>query len=386
MCSVIEKAGNISMRRLTNIFHLGIKELRSLYRDPVMFVFIIFAFSFMIYLAAKGVSMELHNAPIAVVDQDRSQLSQRISSAFYGPYFKTPDIIDITEIDPVMDAGLYTFVLDIPPGFQRDVLAGEFPEMQLNVDATQISQAFIGAGYIQNITLAEVAAFMQGYRADNAMPIDLIMRMRFNPSLNSDWFGGVMELISIITLLSIILTGAALIREREHGTLEHLLVMPITPLDIMLSKVWAMGLVVLVAAALSLQFMIAGVLQMPIAGSIPLFLLGTAIFLFSTTSLGILLGTIARTMPQLGLLMILFIIPLQMLSGGTTPYESMPQIVQMVMQFAPTSHFVSIAQAILYRGAGFEVVWPDLIANIVIGMVFFLVALALFRKSLIVAR
>jgi len=374
------------MRRLTNIFHLGIKELRSLYRDPVMFVLIIFAFSFMIYLAAKGVSMELHNAPIAVVDQDRSQLSQRITSAFYGPYFKTPDVIETTEIDHVMDAGIYTFVLDIPPDFQRDVLAGEFPEIQLNVDATQISQAFIGAGYIQNITLAEVAAFMQGYRADNAMPIDLIMRMRFNPSLTSEWFGGVMELISIITLLSIILTGAALIREREHGTLEHLLVMPLTPLDIMLSKVWAMGLVVLVAATLSLQFMIAGVLQMPIAGSIPLFLLGTAIFLFSTTSLGILLGTIARTMPQLGLLMILFIIPLQMLSGGTTPYESMPQFVQVVMQFAPTSHFVRIAQAILYRGAGLEVIWPDLIANIVIGMVFFLIALALFRKSLIAAQ
>jgi len=373
------------MRRLTNIFHLGIKELRSLYRDPVMFVLIIFAFSFMIYLAAKGVSMELHNAPIAVVDQDRSQLSQRITSAFYGPYFKTPDVIETTEIDHVMDAGIYTFVLDIPPDFQRDVLAGEFPEIQLNVDATQISQAFIGAGYIQNITLAEVAAFMQGYRADNAMPIDLIMRMRFNPSLTSEWFGGVMELINIITLLSIILTGAALIREREHGTLEHLLVMPLTPLDIMLSKVWAMGLVVLVAATLSLQFMIAGVLQMPIAGSIPLFLLGTAIFLFSTTSLGILLGTIARTMPQLGLLMILFIIPLQMLSGGTTPYESMPQFVQVVMQFAPTSHFVRIAQAILYRGAGLEVIWPDLIANIVIGMVFFLIALALFRKSLIAA-
>lgn len=374
------------MRRLTNIFHLGIKELRSLYRDPVMFVFIIFAFSFMIYLAAKGVSMELHNAPIAVVDQDRSQLSQRITSAFYGPYFKTPDVIETTEIDPVMDADIYTFVLDIPPDFQRDVLAGEHPEIQLNVDATQISQAFIGAGYIQNITLAEVAAFMQGYRADNAMPIDLIMRMRFNPSLTSEWFGGVMELINIITLLSIILTGAALIREREHGTLEHLLVMPLTPLDIMLSKVWAMGLVVLVAAALSLHFMIAGVLQMPIAGSVPLFLLSTAIFLFSTTSLGILLGTMARTMPQLGLLMILFIIPLQMLSGGSTPYESMPETVQVVMQFAPTSHFVRIAQAILYRGAGLEVVWPNLIANIFIGMAFFLVALALFRKSLIAAQ
>ena len=374
------------MRRLTNIFHLGIKELRSLYRDPVMFIFIIFAFTVMIYLAGKGVSMELHNAPIAVVDQDRSLLSQRITNAFYGPYFETPEVIDIAEIDTAMDAGIYTFVLDIPPGFQRDVLSGKHPEIQVNVDATRMSQAFIGAGYIQNITRGEITEFVQGRRADIVVPIELIVRMRFNPTLSSAWFGGVMELINIITLLSIILTGAALIREREHGTLEHLLVMPLTPFDIMLSKVWAMGLVVLVAASLSLHFMIAGVLEMPIAGSVPLFLFGTALFLFSSTSLGILLGTIARTMPQLGLLLILFIMPLQMLSGGSTPYESMPQFVQFAMQFAPTSHFVRIAQAILYRGAGIEAVWPDLLANIGIGMVFFLVALALFRRSLAVSE
>ena len=374
------------MQRLTSIFHLGIKELRSLYRDPVMFVFIIFAFTVMIYVAGKGGSMELNNAPIAVVDQDRSPLSQRIIRAFYEPSFKTPEVIEVNEIDRSMDAGNYTFVLDIPPDFQRDLLAGKRPEIQLNVDATQMSQAFIGAGYIQNITQGEIIEFMQGNRADLATPIALITRMRFNPTLTSSWFGGVMELINIINLLSIILAGAALIREREHGTLEHLLVMPLTPLDIMLSKVWSMGLVVLIAAGLSLHFMIAGILEMPIAGSVPLFLLGTTIFLFSSTSLGILLGTIARTMPQLGLLMILIIIPLQLLSGGSTPYESMPEFVQFAMQFAPTSHFVRIAQAILYRGAGLEVLWPDLLANIVIGMVFFLVALALFRKSLVAAR
>jgi len=374
------------MRRLTNIFHLGIKELRSLYRDPVMSIFIIFAFTVMIYLAGKGVTMELHKAPIAVVDEDHSPLSQRITSAFYGPSFRTPDEININEIDSVMDAGIYTFVLDIPPNFQRDILANKHPEIQVNVDATRMSQAFIGAGYIQNITLGEITEFVQGYRAETAMPIELIPRMRFNPTLTSTWFGSVMELINIINLLSIILTGAALIREREHGTLEHLLIMPLTPLDIMLSKIWSMGLVVLVAAALSLHFMIEGVMEMPVVGSVPLFLFGTAIFLFSTTSLGILLATIARTMPQLGLLMILLILPLQMLSGGSTPYESMPQFVQGIMQFAPTSHFVRIAQAILYRGAGLEVVWPDLLANIAIGMVFFLVALALFRKSLTAAQ
>ncbi len=372
------------MRHMANIFYLGVKELRSLYRDPVLLIFIIFAFSFMVYAAAQGMSQELRNASIAVVDEDRSPLSSRIINAFYKPYFKTPELIGLADIDKTMDAGHYTFVLDIPPNFQRDVMAGKQPGIQVNVDATMMSQAFTGAGYIQNIIRGEISEFLRGVRGSAGESIKLTSRYKFNPTLNSTWFGGVMEISNMVTMLSIVLTGAALIRERERGTLEHLLVMPLTSLEIMLSKVWAMGLVVLVAAGLSLRFVVQGILDMPVAGSIPLYMFGMALFLFSTTSLGIFLGTVARTMPQLGLLIILVFMPLQMLSGGSTPYESMPPIVQTLMLSAPTTHFVSIAQAILYRGAGFEVVWPNFLALVGIGMVFFIATLALFRKSLAV--
>jgi ABC-2 type transport system permease protein len=195
-----------------------------------------------------------------------------------------------------------------------------------------------------------------------------------------------MELINNITMLSVILTGAALIREREHGTLEHLLVMPLTPLEIMAAKVWANGLIVLLAAALSLRLVIQEILAMPIAGSVPLFLFGALLHLFSTTSLGIMLGTFARSMPQFGLLMLLVILPLQMLSGGNTPRESMPELVQAIMMLAPTTHFVSFAQAILYRGAGIDVVWGDFAVIVVIGVVFFSIALLRFRRSLAAAQ
>lgn len=338
------------MRRIANIFNLGVKELRSLYRDPVLMIFIVFAFSFMIYAAAKGMSQELNNASIAVVDEDRSALSSQIINAFYGPYFKTPELIQFREIDKQMDAGNYTFILDIPSNFQRDVLAGKHPAIQVNVDATMMSQAFTGAGYIQNIINGEINEFSQGIRGSATESIRLTSRYKFNPTLNSTWFGGVMQISNMVTMLSIVLSGAALIRERERGTLEHLLVMPLTSIEIMLSKVWAMGLVVLLAAGLSLRFVAQGVLEMPIAGSVPLYMLGMALLLFSTTSLGIFLGTVARTMPQLGLLIILVFMPLQLLSGGSTPYESMPQVIQNLMLAAPTTHFVSIAQAILYRG------------------------------------
>lgn len=369
-------------RSASNILQLGLKELRCFYRDKVLFVFILFAFSAMIYVAGKAASQELHNAPIAFVDEDRSPLSARIISAFYPPYFKHPALIELPDIDPGMDEAKYTFAINIPPNFQKDVLAGKHPDLQVNVDATQMTQAFIGANYIHNIVLAEINEYLSGYRGEIKPPIALNIRLRFNPGGTAEWFGGVMELINMITMLSVILSGAALIREREHGTLEHLLVMPLKPVEIMLSKVWAMGLVVLIAAGLSLQFVIQGVLKMPIAGSVTLFLVATAILLFSTTSLGILLGVIARTMPQLGLLMILIILPMQMLSGGVTPYESMPGIVQNIMLAAPTTHFVSIAQAILYRGAGLATVWPHFLAIIFIGGLFVMVSLTMFRRSI----
>ncbi|WP_417604736.1 ABC transporter permease [Oceanimonas baumannii] len=370
------------MRALANIFRLGVKELWSLVRDPIMLVLIVYTFSVAIYTAATAMPETLHGAPIAIVDEDSSPLSGRIAAAFYPPRFKDPAMISLDEMDPGMDAGRYTFVINIPPGFQQDVLAGRSPALQLNVDATRMSQAFTGSGSIQRIIQEEVDDFVRRYRTDSELPVDLAVRMRFNPNLERSWFGAVMELINNVTMLSIILTGAALIREREHGTIEHLLVMPVTPTEIMLAKVWSMGLVVLAAVALSMALVVQGTLRVPIEGSISLFLLGTTVHLFATTSMGIFLATQARTMPQFGLLMMLVLLPLQLLSGGSTPRESMPQLVQELMLAAPTTHFVSLSQAILYRGAGLSVVWPELLYLLLIGGVFFTVALARFRKTL----
>lgn len=370
------------MERLANIFHLGIKELRSLQHDLALVLLILWAFSMGIYSAATSMPESLHNAAIAVVDEDQSQLSERLIQAFQEPYFRTPERIDLSEMDRGMDSGRYTFTLNIPPDFQRDVLAGRSPAIQLNVDATQVSMAFTGAGYIQNIGASEVAEFVRRYRGELQQPAELALRIQFNPNLTRAWFGSVMEVINQITMLSIILTGAALIREREHGTVEHLLVMPVTPLEIMLAKVWSMGLVVLTAAALSLLLVVQGWLQVPIEGSIALFLAGAALHLFATTSMGIFFGTVARSMPQLGLLIILVLLPLQILSGGTTPRESMPELVQQIMLAAPTTHFVALAQAILYRGAGFAIVWPYMLAIAGIGTLFFVAALSRFRKTL----
>lgn len=370
------------MRAARNILHLGIKELRSLLRDPIMLVLIVWAFTLSIYAAATAMPETLNKAPIAVIDEDRSALSMRIIGAFYPPYFLPPILIGTAEMDARMDAGLDTFALYIPAGFQRDVLAGRTPAVQLNVDATRMSQSFTGSAYIQAIVHGEVNEFVQGHRDQGVLPVELQLRARFNPELNQSWFGAVMELVSRITMLSIILTGAALIREREHGTVEHLLVMPVTPFEIMSSKVWAMALVVLLSTSISLALVIQGMLAVPIEGSIALFLCGATLHLFATTSMGIFLGTIARTMPQFGLLMMMTLLPMQILSGGMTPQESMPDAVRLIMQAAPTTHFITLSQAILYRGAGLSVVWPQLAALAIIGVALFMLSLARFRRTL----
>lgn len=367
---------------LKNIWRLGIKELWSLWRDPVMLILIVYTFTASVYTAASAMPETLHHAPIAIVDQDNSPLSSRIASAFYPPHFMPPQLLSWHEVDAGMDAGNFTFALTIPPNFQRDVLAGKNAALQLNVDATRMSQAFSGSGYIQQIALAEVREFTQRHRAAADLPVALELRARFNPGLNKIWFGALMQIINNVTMLSIILTGAALIREREHGTIEHLLVMPVTPTQIMLAKVWSMGAVVLLAAGVSLNLVVRGLLQVPIEGSIPLFMAGAALCLFATTAMGIFLATIARSMPQFGLLMVLILLPLQLLSGGMTPRESMPQLVQNIMLLAPTTHFVELGQAILYRGAGLDVVWRPFLALAIIGSALFALSLARFRKTI----
>lgn len=371
------------MQSFINIFRLGVKELWGLLRDPIMLILIVYCFTIDIYSAATATSDSLNRATIAVVDEDDSQLSQQIISAFYPPMFIKPTkVYSMDEVDAGMDTGNYTFSLNIPPNFQRDVLNNMRPEIQLNVDATRMGQAFVGNGYITQMINDEVNQFVNRYRANTSLPVNIQVRAMFNPNLTRSWFGSVMEIINIVTTLSIILTGAALMREREHGTIDHLLSMPVTPFEIMMSKIWSMGLVVLVSTWGALLLVVQLWLGVPISGSVTLFLIGAALHLFVTTSLGILLATIARSTAQFAMLLILILLPLQMLSGGSTPRESMPEIVQQIMMFAPTTHFVELGQAILYRGAGLNVVWVPYVWLLGIGVVFFTFSLMRFRKSI----
>jgi ABC-2 type transport system permease protein len=367
-------------RAIANIFWLGTKELRALSHDFVLVALVVWAFSFSILTIARSNLHELHNASIGIVDKDQSVLSRRISHAFLPPYFKAPRSIAERDVERLMNTGELTFAVDIPINFERDVLGGRHPSVQLFVDATAMMQAGIGAGYAQQIISTEISNYLSRSEAVSPSPVNLDIRIAFNPNLKSGWFTSVMGIINNVTMLAIILAGAAIVREREHGTMDHLLVMPLTPFEIAMSKIWSNGLVIAVAVGLSLVVVVRGLLGVPIAGSIPLFLAGAVIYLFFSTSIGIFLGTVARSMPQLGLLYMLVAIPMNMLSGSNTPLESMPPFLRTVMQASPSTHFVSFAQAILYRGAGFDVVWPQFLAVALIGGLFLGFALLRFRR------
>ncbi|HKI15020.1 MAG TPA: ABC transporter permease [Roseiarcus sp.] len=368
------------MRKASNIYWLGVKELRSFLRDYVLLGLVVYAFSFAITMQARSFSQELHNASIAIVDEDHSELSRRIAHAFLPPLFQPPQRIAERDIVPLMNAGRYTFVIDIRPNFQRDVLAGRQPALQINVDATAMVQAGLGSGYAQQIVTTEISDFVSHSEGPPLSPVNLAVRIAFNPNITTAWFTSVMGIINSISMLAIILAGAAIVREREHGTMDHLLVMPLTPFEIAMSKVWANGLVITVAVGLSLYVVVRTILSIPIAGSIPLFMVGVVIYLFFATAIGVFLGTVTRSMPQLGLLYMLVYMPMNMLSGANTPLESMPPWLATAMQASPSTHFVSFAQSILYRGAGIDVVWPQFLLVALIGGLFFGLAILRFRS------
>ncbi|MBA2963954.1 MULTISPECIES: ABC transporter permease [Ramlibacter] len=374
------------MTTLLNILWLGLKELRSLLSDKVMVIFVIYAFTLAIHVQATGTSSEVNNASIAFIDEDQSQLSKEIINAFYPPRFRHPVLIRADEMQDDMDRGLYMFTVVIPPRFERDLRSGRNPSVQVNIDATAMQQAGIGAGYIKNIINDRVSSILRRTDVNTDMPVQLVVRKLFNPNAVSSWFKSVVAIINQISLLTVILTGAAVIREREHGTLEHLLVMPLTSFEIAMAKVWANSLVILVATAASLFLVVQMVLQVPFAGSVVLWFLGVLLYLFFATALGIYLGTISRSMAQFALLIILVIVVLMLLSGGSTPVESMPGWLQTATYFLPARHFVSFSQVIIYRGGGFWAVWQEFAMVAAVGLAFFVYSLALFRKSIAVTK
>jgi ABC-2 type transport system permease protein len=369
------------IRKLWHIYRLGLKELISFRYDYVLIVMVIYSFTVMVIVTAKGTGLQVRNSSVAYVDEDQSSLSTRIIEAIQPPFFQKPQAITFPEINQILDRAEYIFVIHIPTGFQKDLMSGKTPEVGIDVDATAIGHAKLGTTYLSRIINDEIQTYLHGAQKPLEPPVQVTTRVLYNQNRESSWFMGVVFLTHMITLLSLILPAAALIKEKERGTVEHLLVMPLVPLEITIAKVWASSFIVVAGAMFSLFFSIKWVIGAPIHGSTLLFFLGTIVFLYATTELGVFLATIAKNQPQAGLLSMPIIVPINLLSGGVTPLESMPRFLQVIMQFAPTTHYMEFCSRVLFRDAGIGVVWPQLLAMAAIGTVLFIGAMLRFRAT-----
>ncbi|MEO1470123.1 MAG: ABC transporter permease [Pseudomonadota bacterium] len=369
------------MRRARRIFWLGLKEMISLRRDWVMMALLVWSFALAPVVEATGVSTSVNNASIAFADEDSSALSRALSAAFFPPEFQPVVQIPPGSGPARMDAGQFLFVVAVPPGFEADLRARRMPEIQVLIDATAMEQAGIGATYIASILGREIRRFAVDADLARPEPVALVVHSAFNPNRDTVQFAAIVSLIGQIMWLTTILTGAAMIREREHGTIEHLLAMPLTPFDIAAAKIWANAAVVMAAAVLSLVVVLEGMLDVTIAGSRALFIASLALYLFSATALGVFLATLARSMAQFALLVMLTILPMLMLSGGETPVEGQPDWLQVATLLLPSRHFMASSQAIVHKGAGLDVVWPEILSIAVLGTLLLALSLLLFRRS-----
>ncbi len=374
------------MRRLRRIFWLGLKEAVSLRRDPVMLALLIWAFSFAIIVEATGGSTSVNNASIGFVDEDGSSLSRNLAEAFFPPEFQPVTYLDAEEIDDAMDRGELLFVVVVPPRFEADIRAGRAPEIQVLIDATAMEQAGIGQRYVTTILDQEIERFALRRDLGEVPSVALIVRSAFNPNRDAVAFQGVVSLVNKITIMMMLLAGAAVMREREHGTIEHLLALPLDPLDIAAAKIFANSVIVLLATVLAMLLIVDLLLGVEIAGSRALFLVGTSLYLFSAAALGLFLAMLARSMAQFALLTILAIMAVQFLSGGETPVEGQPGWLQHLTLLLPSRHFISFGQAVVFKGAGPASIWLELMAMVGLGLALLAVSLLLFRSVITTDR
>ena len=374
---------------LSNIFILSLKEVKSLLSDLILVALMVYFFTVVVVVSAKGASQEVRNAPVAVADHDVSALSLRLRDAVRPPHFKIPESVSDEDVQRHMDLGDYYFVLDIPPNYEKDYLDGRKPRIQILVDATAMTLAGTGTGYLSSVLADELGKSATDYGRAGQSPAEPAVlkaepavNVMFNPKSSAIWHMGVVQIVGNLTLLTLMLSGAAVIREKERGTIEHLLVMPVSASEIAIAKVCANGSVIVLLALVSLWCIVHAGLGVPIEGSMWLLTGGMLIYVLSFASLGILLAVLAPSMPQFGLLCIPVYMLVYLLAGATSPVESMPETMQKIIQISPTTQFVSFVQDVVHRGSEIDDVYRRLLIMLGQGLFFLILALSRFKSML----
>lgn len=388
----MRSSDDIAIRRLVvwwrRLAVMTRKDLLQLFRDIPLMGFLVYSFTFSVYVTGNGLQTQLRNAGLLVYDADRSASSRELIHRFHAPYFRVDgELIRPEEGFERLDQGGSMLVLDIPARFHESLAAGEPVALQLLVDTTNAPQGLSAASYATRIVGQfdlEAAITTIGLAAAPLTNLPMIVsdhRVWYNQDQNETWFESISHLLRMITIFAMLLPAAALVREKERGTVEQLLVSPLTPLQIMLPKVLAMTLVILGATAVALFGVMLPVFGVPIRGSIILFFSLTALFVVATAGMGVFAATITRNQAQVGMMTLLVVAPMLLLSGITTPLEAMPDWVQYLMALSPLRYFIEIAHGILLKGTGLDVFWRQVLAMLALGGSLFGFGMWRFRKQ-----
>lgn len=374
------------LRRLSVMTH---KEVLQFLRDPILMLILVYAFILGVRNAGTSVSMQIEHAPIAFIDNDRTPASRELIHRFQEPWFAPKGVISGgREGQKLLDSGKVMAVLDIPPQFEQSLLRGDPESVQLQLDASNSSIAEIVEGYASQVVAPLARAYglesLNISPSSSNLPPGLIdsHRIWFNPNVLDAWFQSVSQLIQVITMLALLLPAAAMVREKERGTIEQLTVSPLSPLQIILPKVISMTIAIIIGCCLSLFIVIGPMFHVPMKGSMALFFFVTAIYVFSMTGIGVFIASISRNLAQVGLLSIMLLTPMIYLSGKFTPPEAMPPALLVVMFIQPTYYYLNIVFGILLKGAGWQILWQQILIMTALGSVIFLAAMRRFKKQM----
>jgi ABC-2 type transport system permease protein len=367
---------------------MTLKELLQLGRDPMLLFLILYAFTADVYNAGSGVTLQLKDAAIVTQDNDRSFASRELTGRFLPPYFR--NLGNITREDQglrLLEQGKAMLVLDIPTRFSEQLMRGDSTGVQLQVDATNSVLGFLAFSYGAQIVGEyglEAGLLRSGLPASAIAEAPVVVndqRVWFNPNQNDAWFMSISELLNVITVFAILLPAAAMVREKERGTIEQLLVSPLTPFQIMFPKVLAMTGVILAATALSIATILIPVFHVPIRGSLPLFFAITTLYVFTIAGLGLFVATVTRNLAQASMLAILILAPLMFLSGVWTPPEALPTVVRYGMYISPLYYYIDASYGVLLKGAGMDLLWDSVLGILVLGSLTFGFGLWRFRRQ-----
>lgn len=368
---------------------LTIKELLQLRRDWLLLAAIVYLFSFDIIMAGN-VRLELNRATVIVHDADHSMMSRELIHRFQPPCFRLGgEVVDARQGLRLLDRGGALMLIDIPPDFQRDILRRQPTNVQVMVDTSNTVLGSLASNYAAEIIGqygSELGLELMGATRESLQNLPMVEdqhRVWYNPNQNNQWYMPISELMTVITILALILPAAAAVREKERGTIEQLLVSPLTPLQILLPKVISMTMVILTATAASLFFVLELYFHIPIKGSVALFLAMSCLYTVATSGLGLYIATRSRNLAQAIMLVILILMPMIFLSGAWTPPEAMPTVLRWGMYLSPLYYFIELGYGILLKGAGLAILWRSLLGLFLLGMAIFSYGVWRFKRQFV---